>query len=127
MSIIWAPSEGRKAKSVLLKPMADKKRPASNVPQKKSGKVPLAPASKAPKTPVPIEQADGSPKPTNTESNRATKTADDSASSTLRRYNIPDYRLEHPEFRIFMSGEGSGLEYSGESDLNGAAARTRVE
>src|ERR1035438_967899 len=108
MSIIRAPSEGRKAKSVLLKPMADKKRPASNVPQKKSGKVPLAPASKAPKTPVPIEQADGSPKPTNTESSRATKTADDSASSMLRCYNIPDYRLERPEFRIFMSGEEIG-------------------
>jgi pyruvate dehydrogenase E1 component alpha subunit/2-oxoisovalerate dehydrogenase E1 component alpha subunit len=105
--------------------MADKKRPASNVPQKKSGKVPLAPASKAPKTPVPIEQADGSPKPTNTESNRATKTANDSASSMLRCYNIPDYRLERPEFRIFMSGEGSNLEYQIEGDLSAAAPPIR--
>ncbi len=122
MSIVRAPSENRTANSVLLKPMADKKRPASNVPQKKSGKVPLAPA---PKTPAPIEQADGSPTPTNTESNRATKTGDDSASSMLRCYNIPDYRLERPEFRIFMSGEGSNLEYQIEGDLSAAAPPIR--
>ena len=51
--------------------------------------------------------------------------SDDSASSTLRCYNIPDYRLEHPEFRIFMSGEGSSLEYRIEGDLSAAAPPVR--
>src|ERR1017187_3132314 len=100
--------------------MADKKRSNSSTTQKKSGKVPLAPSTKTPKTPPPIEQADGSPKPTKTDISPATRFSDDSASSTLRCYNIPDYRLEHPEFRIFMSGEGSSLEKA-ESSLNRVA------
>src|ERR1035437_9425678 len=93
--------------------MAHKKR--SNSPQKKSAKAPLSPSTKTPKTPPPIEQADGSPKPTKT--SPTSRMDDDSASSMLRCYNIPDYRLEHPEFRIFMSGEGSNLEYQIEGDL----------
>src|ERR1035437_9170185 len=97
--------------------MADKKRSNSSTKQKRSGKVPLAPSTKTPKTPPPIEQADGSPKPTDTKASPATNISDDSASSMLRCYNIPDYRLEHPEFRIFMSGEGSNLEYQIEGDL----------
>ena len=40
-------------------------------------------------------------------------------------YNIPDYRLEHPEFRIFMSGEGSSVEYRIEGDLSAAAPPIR--
>ena len=102
--------------------MAHKKRSHSTSPQQKPSKVPLAPSTKTRKTPPPIEQADGSPKPTEKEPLAATKVDDDSASSTLRCYNIPDYRLEHPEFRIFMSGEGSGLEYRIEGDLSAAAA-----
>ena len=43
----------------------------------------------------------------------------------LRSYNIPDYRLERPEFRIFMSGEGSNLEYRIEGDLSAAAPPIR--
>ena len=105
--------------------MADKKRSNPSSPQKKSAKVPLAPAAKARKAPQPIEQADGSPKPTKTDISPATRFSDDSASSTLRCYNIPDYRLEHPEFRIFMSGEGSSLEYSVEGDLSAAAPPIR--
>ncbi len=44
--------------------------------------------------------------------------SDGSPSSSVRTYNIPDYRLEHPEFRIFMSGEGANLEYRVEGDLS---------
>ena len=105
--------------------MAHKKRSNSGAPQKKSGKVPLAPATKTTQTPPPIEQADGSPRPTATEASPATRISDDSASSTLRCYNIPDYRLEHPEFRIFMSGEGSSLEYQVEGDLSATAPPIR--
>ena len=64
-------------------------------------------------TPVP-------PKPTNTKIASPAANGDDPASSSLRCYNIPDYRLEHPEFRIFMSGEGSNLEYRVEGDLSAA-------
>src|SRR5271166_998705 len=98
--------------------MAHKKRHSSSPSQKKSGKVLLAPATRTPKTPPPpIEQADGSPKPTNTEAPAATKISAGSVSSTLRSYDIPDYRLERPEFRILMVGEGSSLEYRIEGDL----------
>src|SRR5580692_1986286 len=45
--------------------MVDKKRPNSSSSDKKSTKVPLAPA-KPSKTPAPDEQADGTPKPTDT-------------------------------------------------------------
>jgi TPP-dependent pyruvate/acetoin dehydrogenase alpha subunit len=100
--------------------MAHKKRPAHPNPAKKSPKVPLAPTAKAPKTPAPSEQADGSPKPANAKASTASRNGDDSASSSLRCYNIPDYRLEHPEFRIFMSGEGSNVEYRVEGDLSAA-------
>ena len=109
--------------------MPDKKRPATNTAQKKSSKLPLAPASQKPTTPAPSEQADGSPKPTDTKAGRdpgltsaranGNQPGGD-ASSMLRSYNIPDYRLEHPDFRIFMSGEGSSVEYRVEGDLSAA-------
>ena len=117
--------------------MADKKRPTAHPPQKKSSHVPLAPA-KPSKSPAPSEQADGSPKPTDTrvarradeakagaKGNQTAGNHDGPASSTLRSYNIPDYRLEHPEFRIFMSGEGSSVEYRVEGDLSAAAPPIR--
>ena len=135
--------------------MADKKHRHSHGKSKQETKVPLAPATRA-KTPAPAEQADGSPKATDTNAAKdgarnanpgkqpavkpgTTKSAqpgegsasrkapfqDDSASSSLRCYNIPDYRLEHPEFRIFMSGEGSSMEYHVEGDLSAAAPPIR--
>jgi TPP-dependent pyruvate/acetoin dehydrogenase alpha subunit len=100
--------------------MAHKKRPSNNNRPKKPAKLPLAPAAKVPKTPSPSEQADGSPKPTNTKTSPRGRNGDDSASSSLRCYNILDYRLEHPEFRIFMSGDGSNVEYRVEGDLSAA-------
>ena len=140
--------------------MPDKKHRHTHGTSKKSSQVPLAPAKPA-KTPAPAEQADGSPKPTDTNADEPTKQSrngdqgkpagakqgatksaqpgggsasrkapsqDDSASSTLRCYNIPDYRLEQPEFRIFMSGEGSNVEYRIEGDLSRrGAAHPRVE
>ncbi|MGB7554502.1 MAG: thiamine pyrophosphate-dependent dehydrogenase E1 component subunit alpha, partial [Candidatus Korobacteraceae bacterium] len=105
--------------------MPHKKRSHSINPPKKSSKVPLAPSTKTPPPPQPIEQADGSPKPTKTESSAAAKKGDDSASSTLRCYNIPDYRLEQPEFRMFMAGDGPNLEYRIEGDLTAAAPPIR--
>src|ERR1022692_2553468 len=99
--------------------MAHKKHPVHGTAHKKSSKVPLAPASKAPKTTAPTERRDGSPKLTETKTSPAANTGGgDFASSTLRSYNIPDYRLERPEFRIFMSGEGESLEYRIEGDLS---------
>ncbi len=107
----------------------------------KQDKVPLAPAAKAPKTPAPDEQADGSPKPIDTKTgSRAAQvsvpksgprtlrqaqgrpwgTDNEAASSSLRCYNIPDYRLEHPEFRIYLCGEGDSCEYRVEGDLSAA-------
>ena len=84
--------------------MAHKKRPTHGSSPKKSNKN-VAPelrprARLLPRNPRPKAGSDGS------------------ASSSLRSYNIPDYRLEHPEFRIFMSGEGANLEYRIEGDLS---------
>jgi TPP-dependent pyruvate/acetoin dehydrogenase alpha subunit len=98
----------------------DKKRPNASSPDKKA-KVPLAPPHKA-NTPVPSEQADGSPKPTDTKiqktSGNGARRSDDSASSTLRSYNIPDYRLEQPEFRIYLCEDSESCEYRIEGDLS---------
>ena len=126
--------------------MADKKHRHTHGKSKPETQVPLAPAKPA-KTPAPDEQADGSPKPTdthtgdergNTRSVKDTKASANGSNvtkpkaqrasrndSSLRCYNIPDYRLEHPEFRIFMSGEGSSVEYRIEGDLSAAAPPIR--
>ncbi len=45
--------------------------------------------------------------------------------SSLRTYNIPDYRLEHPKFRVYQSGEGSSVEYKIEGDLSAPAPPIR--
>src|ERR1700758_3301311 len=111
--------------------MPHKKRGNSKPSSKQTAKVPLAPPRKAPKTPAPDEQADGSPKPTDTKTGSRggpatrvrkreeaqvsagartwgtdTLTKDDRAcndgnASSLRCYSIPDHRLEKPEFRIY--------------------------
>ena len=135
--------------------MADKKHRHSHGPLKKSNQVPLAPA-KAATTPAPTEQADGSPKPTDTHTGdksgnaRGSKNAKaggngsnaaeqasqpggkpsshasaSSGDSSVRTYSIPDYRLEKPDFRIFMSGEGSNVEYRVEGDLSAPAPPIR--
>ena len=53
---------------------------------------------------------------------------DVAAPSGVRTYSIPDYRLESPEFRIFMSGEGSNVEYRIEGDLmRCGTAHSRIE
>jgi pyruvate dehydrogenase E1 component alpha subunit/2-oxoisovalerate dehydrogenase E1 component alpha subunit len=41
-------------------------------------------------------------------------------SPSVRTYSIPDYRLERPEFRVFVSGDGSTIEYKIEGDLSAA-------
>jgi pyruvate dehydrogenase E1 component alpha subunit/2-oxoisovalerate dehydrogenase E1 component alpha subunit len=38
--------------------------------------------------------------------------------TSSRTYEIPDYRLERPEFRVYQSGEGSNIEYRIEGDLS---------
>ena len=47
------------------------------------------------------------------------------AVSSSRTYDIPDYRLEHPNFRVYQSGEGSSLEYKIEGDLSAPAPPIR--
>ena len=99
--------------------MANKKSTPPSARSKNPSKVPLASPKGTPKTPPAIEQADGSPKPTKT----AVTTSDGSSSaqtrsSSLRNYEIPDYRLERPEFRVYLSGEGSNCEYRIEGDLS---------
>jgi TPP-dependent pyruvate/acetoin dehydrogenase alpha subunit len=85
--------------------MTHKKRPARGSPQKKSNKK-VHPAS-APRNTVSLRPD--------------SKSGSDGTASTSRRsYDIPDYRLERPEFRIFMSGEGANLEYRIEGDLSAA-------
>ncbi len=133
--------------------MSHKKRPHSSSSQKPQPKVPLAPPKPA-KTPAPSEQADGSdpsapksgalgtpgwPKPTDTNADKAAKQSGNgnpaqvsagartwgTTDASLRTYSIPDYRLEKPDFRIFMSGEGSSVEYRIEGDLSAAAPPIR--
>jgi len=106
--------------------MANKKSTPPSAQGKKPSKVPLSPAKETPKTPPPIEQADGSPQPTktNTASGNGLPSAQPQSSS-LRSYEIPDYRLERPEFRVYLSGEGSNCEYRIEGDLSAAAPPVR--
>src|SRR6185369_15316452 len=69
------------------------------------------------------------PKKPEMPSNKAPKTATaktkpsadaEAASSSLRCYNIPDYRLEHPEFSIIMERDAATDEtrYSIDGDLS---------
>jgi TPP-dependent pyruvate/acetoin dehydrogenase alpha subunit len=138
--------------------MANKK---SNAPNSRAGsskktKVPLAADNKkTPKTPSAVEQADGSPQPTNTKAgpatapreglpatalqngsevsqpadsgNEVTQAAATSSNGvrSLRTYEIPDYRLEHPDFHVYLSGEGTSCEYRIEGDLRAAAPPIR--
>ena len=46
------------------------------------------------------------------------KTPVSQAVKAVRTYNIPDYRLEHPNFRVYQSGDGSNVEYKVEGDLS---------
>jgi TPP-dependent pyruvate/acetoin dehydrogenase alpha subunit len=109
--------------------MAHKKSTPPSASRKKP-EVPLAPAKGTPTTPAPIEQADGSPKPTNSKATASTPSDGNQPSAaspgtSLRTYEIPDYRLERPEFRIYMSGEGANCEYRIEGDLSGSAPPIR--
>jgi pyruvate dehydrogenase E1 component alpha subunit/2-oxoisovalerate dehydrogenase E1 component alpha subunit len=61
------------------------------------------------------------PTPAGVKSAAATLSPTDrAASSSVRTYNIPDYRLEHPSFRVYQSGDGSIVEYKIEGDLSAA-------
>ncbi len=114
--------------------MAHKKRPKNNATQMKSSGPPPLTEAKAAQAQASRDPGDGPRKlPTTNVSagasaaplgralansgSRGTGTADDSASSSLRCYNLPDYRLEHPDFRIFLS-EGPNVEYRVEGDLS---------
>jgi TPP-dependent pyruvate/acetoin dehydrogenase alpha subunit len=107
--------------------MAKKKRtPPPKIDKKKSSRVPLASAKGTPKALPAVEQADGSPKPTNLKAGAipGNKPRDPQPSS-LRTYEILDYRLEHPEFRVYLSGEGANCEYRIEGDLSAAPSPIR--
>ena len=45
--------------------------------------------------------------------------------SSVRTYDIPDFRLERPEFRVYQSGEGSNVEYKIDGDLSAPAPPIR--
>ena len=45
--------------------------------------------------------------------------------SPVRSYEIPDYRLERPNFRVYQSGDGSSVEYKIEGDLSAPAPPIR--
>jgi TPP-dependent pyruvate/acetoin dehydrogenase alpha subunit len=49
----------------------------------------------------------------------------DEAASALRCYNIPDYRLEQPEFAISMEADGDETRYSVSGDLSASAPPIR--
>jgi TPP-dependent pyruvate/acetoin dehydrogenase alpha subunit len=49
-----------------------------------------------------------------------TRSTGKAASPSVRTYSIPDHRLEHPNFRVYQSGEGSSVEYKVEGDLSAA-------
>jgi TPP-dependent pyruvate/acetoin dehydrogenase alpha subunit len=49
----------------------------------------------------------------------------EAASSSVRTYNILDYRLEHPSFRVYQSGDGANVEYRVEGDLSAAPPPVR--
>jgi len=48
-----------------------------------------------------------------------------SASASTRTYEIPDYRLERPNFRIYQSSEGARVEYKIEGDLSASPSPIR--
>ncbi len=50
---------------------------------------------------------------------------DEAASSMLRCYNLPDYRLERPEFALHMETEGEQVQYRVEGDLAAPAPPLR--
>ncbi len=50
---------------------------------------------------------------------------DEAASSMLRSYNLPDYRLERPEFALLMEGAGEQAQYRVEGDLTAPAPPIR--
>jgi TPP-dependent pyruvate/acetoin dehydrogenase alpha subunit len=96
--------------SFLLQHMPKNKRPTRGKTAAKPRKpAPTPPQPRVKKSPLKFAQ-----KPS---------TADPSAS--LRTYSIPDYRLEHPEFRVYLSGGGSNLEYKIEGDLSASAPPIR--
>src|SRR4051794_6927207 len=97
--------------------MANKKSTAPGA-KKNASKVPLAPATSTPTTPPAIEQADGSPKPTQPDATPGNGLPSAQTKSSLRSYEIPDYRLERPEFRIFLCEDGTTCEYRIEGDLS---------
>lgn len=118
--------------------MPEKKLPEPSATPRKPAKVPLAPAEKPPNPPPAVEQPDGSPAtkkpnggtPSDSDSKRPARNtvplkptgpADGDRStgpSSLRTYHIPDYRLERPEFRVYLCGDGPTLEYRIEGDLS---------
>lgn len=105
--------------------MVNKKSTAPSAQTQEASKVPLARSKGTPKAPAPIEQADGSPKPTKTTATGDGLRSAQAQSTSLRTYEIPDYRLERPEFRVYLSGEGTNCEYRIDGDLSATAAPIR--
>jgi len=56
---------------------------------------------------------------------KTTPAAKATATESARTYEIPDFCLEHPKFRVYQSGEGSNVEYKIEGDLSAPAPSIR--
>ena len=102
--------------------MANKKSTAPSAPTEKPSKVPLASAKGTPKTPPPIEQADGSPKPAKTAGNGIPSAA--SSPSSIRTYKFPT-TVWSAQSSVSPQRRRIELEYRVEGDLSATAPPIR--
>jgi pyruvate dehydrogenase E1 component alpha subunit/2-oxoisovalerate dehydrogenase E1 component alpha subunit len=72
------------------------------------------------KHPSPSRSKARSARPAASKSRKRPLAAAPKVDASRRTYSIPDYRLEHPEFRVYLSGEGPNVEYRIEGDLSAA-------
>lgn len=77
------------------------------------------------KKPTPKPRSKSPGKPSASTKTKAPKPKVTKAVFSSRTYDIPDYRLEHPKFRVYLSGEGSSVEYKIEGDLSAPAPPIR--
>ena len=113
--------------------MAPKKRTKPSLPKRKASNVRLVPGKTKPNTLAPLNQPDGLAKPTHSQStsvispqdgrNASQASAETSpgnrtGASCLRTHDILDYRLERPDFHVYLCADGGNLEYRVEGDLS---------
>lgn len=92
--------------------MADKRSKLSSGKQTKSS------AAKGPPVARPVAEPNSARVPKG-------ELSEGDAASCLRSYNLPDYRLEHPDFSLHMETAGGQVEYRVEGDLTASAPPIR--